>query len=237
MSTSDDPAGTETIEAPEKKGGFLGTIERVGDKVPHPAVIFIGLCALVIVLSQVLYLFDVHTTSEIIEPVPIEAQPVYPPGSNIPELVPAHGNEDGVYEHDYEVVTERTDVEGLLTPNGIRFLFTSPVQNFNGFGVVGVILVAMVGVGVAERSGLIAALIRRLVKKAPPWSITYIIVFLGLVSSVASDAGYLVLIPLGAAAFYTLGRHPLAGVCAAYAGVSAGFGVNILITPFDGVLS
>ena len=235
--SADEPAGTDTLEEPAKKGGFLGTIERVGDKVPHPAVIFIGLCALVIILSQVLYLFNVHTTSEIVEPVPIEAQPVYPPGSNIPELVPEHGNEDGVYEHDYEVVTERTDVQGLLTPDGIRFLFTSPVQNFNGFGVVGVILVAMVGVGVAERSGLIAALIRRLVKEAPPWSITYIIVFLGLVSSVASDAGYLVLIPLGAAAFYTLGRHPLAGVCAAYAGVSAGFGVNILITPFDGVLS
>ena len=84
---------------------------------------------------------------------------------------------------------------------------------------------------------LIAALIRKLVKKAPPWSMTFIIVFLGLLSSVASDAGYLVLIPLGAAAFFSLGRHPLAGVAAAFAGVSAGFGVNILITPFDGVLA
>ncbi len=237
MSGPDESAAADTAEAPEKKGGLLNTIERIGDKVPHPAVIFIGLCALVIVLSQVLYLFDVHVTNEVVQQVPIEAEVNYPAGSDIPELIPAEGEEGAVYENEYEVVTETTRIEGLLTPAGLRFLFTSPVQNFNGFGVVGVILVAMVGVGVAERSGLIAALIRRLVKKAPPWSITYIIVFLGLVSSVASDAGYLVLIPLGAAAFYTLGRHPLAGVCAAFAGVSAGFGVNILITPFDGVLA
>ena len=74
-------------------------------------------------------------------------------------------------------------------------------------------------------------------KVAPPSSITFIVVFLGLLSSVASDAGYLVLIPLGAATFLTLGRHPLAGLAAAYAGVSAGFGVNLLIAPFDGVLT
>ena len=160
MSGPDEPASGDTVVEPEEtKGGLLGTIERLGDKVPHPAVIFIGLCALVIVLSQVLYLFDVHVTSEVIEPVPVEVIPAYPAGSDIPELVPEPGNEGAVYEQDYEVVTERTNIEGLLTRDGIRFLFTSPVQNFNGFGVVGVILVAMVGVGVAERSGLIAALI------------------------------------------------------------------------------
>ena len=221
-----------------RKGGLLNTIERIGDKVPHPAVIFIGLCALVIVLSQVLYLFDVHVTNEVIEPVPIEAQPSYPAGSGIPELVPEKGNEGAVYEQDYQVVTETTKIEGLLTPNGLRFLFTSPVQNFNGFGVVGVILVAMVGVGVAERCGSDRARSSdvsskgRLHGRSRTSSCSS-----ACVSSVASDAGYLVLIPLGAAAFYSLGRHPLAGVCAAFAGVSAGFGVNILITPFDGVLA
>jgi aminobenzoyl-glutamate transport protein len=76
----------------------------------------------------------------------------------------------------------------------------------------------MIGVGVAEEAGLIAALIRKMVKVAPRGAITFIIVLLGGISSVASDAGYLVLIPLGAAAFVSLGRHPLAGIAAAYAG-------------------
>jgi para-aminobenzoyl-glutamate transporter family len=226
---------TTDTEPEPKKGGFLNTIERIGDKVPHPAMIFIGLCLLVIVLSHVLYLFDVSATQEIAHPVPVEAEVYHPGGSVVPELIPV--DESSQYVDDYEIDTETIPIKSLLTGDGIRFLLTSPVANFNGFGVVGVILVAMAGVGVAERSGLIAALIRKLVKVAPPWSITYIIVFIGLLSSVASDAGYLVLIPLGAAAYYSLGRHPLACVAAAYAGVSAGFGVNILITPFDGVLA
>ena len=111
------------------------------------------------------------------------------------------------------------------------------MQNFNDFGVVAVILVAMIGVGVAEEAGLIAALIRKMVQVAPASAITFIIVLLGGISSVASDAGYLVLIPLGAAAFVSLGRHPLAGIAAAYAGVSAAFFVNILITPADGIIT
>jgi aminobenzoyl-glutamate transport protein len=234
---TDVPATTDAVEPPARKGGFLNTIERIGDKVPHPAMIFIGLCLLVIVLSHVLYLFDVSATQEIAEPAPVPAEVHYPAGSVVPELVPVDGTEESQYVDDYEIRTETIPIKSLLTGDGIRFLFTSPVANFNGFGVVGVILVAMAGVGVAERSGLIAALIRKLVKIAPPWSITYIVVFIGLLSSVASDAGYLVLIPLGAAAYYSLGRHPLAGIAAAYAGVSAGFGVNILITPFDGVLA
>ena len=116
-------------------------------------------------------------------------------------------------------------------------MFTTVVQNFNDFGVVAVILVAMIGVGVAEEAGLIAALIRKMVQVAPAGAITFIIVLLGGISSVASDAGYLVLIPLGAAAFVSLGRHPLAGIAAAYAGVSAAFFVNILITPADGIIT
>lgn len=225
------------VEAEPKKGGLLGAIERVGDKVPHPAVIFLALCLIVIVLSHVLYLFDVSVTQQIAEPVPIAAEIEYPAGSDVPEIVPSDESDISHSEDDYVIQEETIAIRSLLTADGVRFLLTSPVQNFNGFGVVGVILVAMAGVGVAEQSGLIGALIRKLVKTAPAWSMTYIIVFAGLVSSVASDAGYLVLIPLGGAAFYSLGRHPLAGIAAAYAGVSAGFGVNVLITPFDGVLA
>jgi aminobenzoyl-glutamate transport protein len=105
------------------------------------------------------------------------------------------------------------------------------------FTAMGIILIVMIGVGVSEASGLIASLIRKLVAVSSPGTLTYIIVGLGVVSSIASDAGYLVLIPLGAAAFHSVGRHPLAGMAAAFAGVAGGFGVNLLITPTDAVLT
>jgi aminobenzoyl-glutamate transport protein len=111
------------------------------------------------------------------------------------------------------------------------------VDNFANFNVVSVIFVAMIGVGVAEEAGLMAALIRRLVAVAPRQALTFIIILIGGLSSVATDAGYLILIPLGAAAFLSINRHPLAGIAAAYAGVSAAFSVNILIAPLDALLT
>jgi aminobenzoyl-glutamate transport protein len=105
------------------------------------------------------------------------------------------------------------------------------------FTAVGVIIVAMLGVGVAESAGLVGALIRKMVQVAPRKALTYILVFVGVISSIAADAGYLVLIPLGAAAFLSLRRHPLAGLAASFAGVAAVFTVNILIKPLDGILT
>ncbi|MBX3285293.1 MAG: AbgT family transporter [Acidimicrobiales bacterium] len=231
---SDATAGATDEAVEPKGGGLLNAIERIGDKVPHPAIIFLALCGFVIVLSAVLAAIGVSVTYESVDPAPPPAEVHYEGGTSEPSYtVPAEAPD----ATEYEVHTETTEVESLLSADGLRFIFTSSISNFNGFGVVGVILVAMVGVGVAEEAGLIAALIRKLVKVAPPASITFIVVFLGMLSSVASDAGYLVLIPLGAATFLTLGRHPLAGLAAAYAGVSAGFGVNVLIAPFDGVLT
>jgi aminobenzoyl-glutamate transport protein len=111
------------------------------------------------------------------------------------------------------------------------------VPNFAGFSVVAVIFVSMIGIGVAEQAGFMAALIRKLVKVAPGRLITFIIVLIGGLSSVATDAGYLILIPLGGAAFLALKRHPVAGIVAAFAGVSVAFAVNILITPLDAMLT
>jgi aminobenzoyl-glutamate transport protein len=137
--------------------------------------------------------------------------------------------------HQAEDVT--TTVTSLLSADGIRFIATSVVPNFVNFGPVGIIMVAMIGIGLAEQSGLIGALIRKIVLVAPSSTMTAIIVTLGVLSSIASDAGYLVLIPLGAAAFLSLGRHPLVGLAAAFAGVAAAFGVNFLIKPIDGILA
>ena len=103
--------------------------------------------------------------------------------------------------------------------------------------MVAVTFIAMMGAGAAEGAGMMSALIRKLVKVAPRKLIAFILIFVGVLSSVASDAGYLILIPLGAAAFLSLRRHPLAGMAAAFAGVGAIFGVNLLITPIDSMLT
>lgn len=199
---AEEPAHTKTtVER------MLDVVERVGNKVPHPVVIFVMLIGIVILLSHIFYLMGASATYQAINPD----------------------------THEVEELT--TSAQSLLTADGFRFMYTSIVQNFMDFNAVGVIIVAMLGVGVAEEAGLIRALIHKLVLVAPRKAMTYILVFIGIVSSIAADAGYLVLIPLAAAAFLTLGRHPLAGLAASFAGVAAVFSVNILIKPLDGILT
>jgi aminobenzoyl-glutamate transport protein len=155
-----------------------------------------------------------------------------------PEAAEPSGNGDvDVFPGGYVLQEVRVNVRSLLTVEGIRFIFTSFVSNFAGFTVVSTIFVAMIGVGVAEQAGMMAALIRKLVAVTPGAWLTFVIIVVGGLSSVATDAGYLILIPLGAAAFLSVGRHPVAGVAAAYAGVSAPFAVNILIAPLDALLT
>jgi aminobenzoyl-glutamate transport protein len=212
----------------------LDAIERGGNKMPHPAILFVWLCVGVIVLSQILAWFDVKATFEVVKPPPVLTEETYYGGSSEPtDVGPTLPHES----EDYRLTTETAEVEGLLTSEGVRYLFTSFVSNFRNFSAMAIMLVVMIGVGLAEAAGLIASLIRKLVGVSSRGTLTLIIVFLGVLSSVASDAGYLVLIPLGAAAFKSVGRNPLAGIAAAFAGVAAGFGVNVLITPLDGVLT
>jgi len=231
-------AAAAAAPAPDKKAGImqriLDFIERVGNKVPHPAILFLALCVGIIFLSQLLAWTGWSATYEVIKPPPQPVEQGYVGGSMLPaEELPAEPAEAS----EYEAVTETAEVESLLSGEGVRFLFTSFVPNFMGFTAMGIILIVMIGVGVSEVSGLIASLIRKLVAVSSVGTLTYIIVFLGVISSIASDAGYLVLIPLGAAAFKSVGRHPLAGMAAAFAGVAGGFGVNLLITPTDAVLT
>ncbi|MHA6761103.1 AbgT family transporter [Streptacidiphilus sp. PAMC 29251] len=213
---------------------MLDGIEKAGNKVPHPAVIFLLLILLVIVLSAILSAVGVHVTYESAAPAPVAGKLYYPQGTTEPSV---SYPPDALHHPDVQVTHETTKIESLLTADGVRFIFTSAVDNFTSFGVVGVILVAMIGVGLAEEAGLIGALIRKLVAVSPPATLTFIIVLLGILSSIASDAGYLVLIPLGAVAFKSVGRHPLAGLAAAFAAVGATFGVNVLITPTDGIIT
>ncbi|WP_078555629.1 AbgT family transporter [Bacillus alkalicellulosilyticus] len=131
---------------------------------------------------------------------------------------------------------EILQVNNLMTADGIKYIFTSAVANFTGFAPLGTVLVTMLGIGIAERSGLISAALRALVTSVPNQLITAALVFGGIMSSMAADAGYVVLTPLGAVLFAGLGRHPLAGLAAAFAGVSAGFSANLLLTSLDPLL-
>ncbi|PPS44107.1 AbgT family transporter [Chroococcidiopsis sp. TS-821] len=125
----------------------------------------------------------------------------------------------------------------LLTPDGIRRIVTEAVTNFTEFPPLGTVIVAMLGVGVAEATGLLAALLRQLVLIAPAKLIAPTVVFAGVMSNIASDAGYVVLVPLGAIVFLAFKRHPLAGMAAAFAGVSGGFSANLLLSPLDPLLA
>ena len=106
------------------------------------------------------------------------------------------------------VLTETTvSAVSLLTRDGLKFMFTSAVNNFTTYAPLGMVLVAMLGVGVAEQSGLIDTMLKGAVKNTPKFLLTPMIVFLGVMSNIASDAGYVILIPLGAMVFRACGRH------------------------------
>lgn len=127
--------------------------------------------------------------------------------------------------------------ESLLTIPGLHRILTSLVTNFTGFAPLGVVLVAMLGIAVAEGSGLISAALRAVVLSAPRRLLTFVVVFAGVMSHMASDVGYVLVIPLGAMIFLAVGRHPLAGLAAAFAGVSGGFSANLLLGPTDPLLA
>lgn len=129
------------------------------------------------------------------------------------------------------------EVISLLNAEGLRRILQNLVGNFAGFTPLGTVLVAMLGVGVAEHSGLLSAVIRAMVLRAPPRLVTAVVVFAGILSNTASEMGYVVMIPLAAAIFHALGRHPLAGLAAAFAGVSGGYSANLLLGTIDPLLA
>ena len=191
----------------KNKKGFLGAVERVGNALPHPAIIFLLLCVIIAVVSHICAKLGVSVTYT------------------------------GLDRSTNEIKEMSSSIVSLLSPEGIRYMFTSAVTNFTGFAPLGTVLVAIIGVGVAEGSGLIGACLTKLVSSTPKRLITLVVVFAGVMSSIASDAGYVVLIPLGAVVFMSFGRHPLAGIAAAFAGVSGGFSANLMVGSTDALLS
>lgn len=186
---------------------ILGIVEKLGNTLPHPAIIFVIFIVIIAIASDICAKLNVTVHYNVLDRATNEIQNV------------------------------STVAISLLAPNGLRYMFTSVVQNFTGFAPLGTVLIALLGVGVAEGTGLIGACLTKLIHSTPKRLVTLVVVFAGVLSSIASDAGYVILIPLGAVVFMRLGRHPLAGIAAAFAGVSGGFSANLMVGPTDAILS
>ena len=186
---------------------FLGTVEWLGNLLPHPVTLFALFALGIVLMSGVLGYFDVSV-----------ADP-RPEGSNGRAA-------DGLIK-----------VVSLFNAEGLQRIVTGLVTNFTGFAPLGTVLVAMLGVAVAEHSGMLSTAMRALVMNASKRMVTVTVVFAGIVSNTASELGYVVLIPLAAMIFHSLGRHPLAGLAAAFAGVSGGYSANLLLGTVDPLLS
>lgn len=125
----------------------------------------------------------------------------------------------------------------LMSQEGLHRILTSMVTNFTGFAPLGTVLVAMLGIGIMESSGLIGAALRKLVLSSPRRLLTAVLVFAGVMSNMASEIGYVLLVPLAGTIFLAAGRHPLAGMAAAFAGVSGGYSANLLLGTIDPLLA
>ena len=187
------------MTAPSLSQRTLNRIEALGNRLPHPTLLFVWLCGIVLALSAIAALLGLEARH------------------------PTSG--------------EEIHAVNLISAEGLQLILERTVTNFTHFAPLGTVLVAMLGIGVAEHSGLIGTLLRSTVLKAPEKLLTFLVVLTGVLSSIAQDSGYVVLIPLAAIIFQSVGRSPIAGIAAAFAGVSGGFSANLLITPLDAILA
>ncbi|WP_209329719.1 AbgT family transporter [Lunatimonas salinarum] len=177
---------------------FLNLIERVGNKLPDPAILFLVLMMFVWVLSALLAPIDFG------------------------EVNPRTG--------------EKLNIQNLLSGAQLASFLSNMIQVFINFPPLGVVLLAMLGVGVAEHSGYINAGLKYLLGFTPASLLTPILILVAIVSHTAADAGYVLVIPLGGVIFYAAGRHPIAGIAATFAGVSGGFSANFIPSAIDPLL-
>jgi aminobenzoyl-glutamate transport protein len=198
------------VEVKKKRNLFeksLDTIELVGNKLPHPIALFSIFCLAIMIISAVAAATGLSASGEL-------------------------------YNSSTKVVEMQTiTAVSLLSREGIVYMLEKAVSNFVNFAPLGMVLVGMLGIGTAEGSGYISALLKKAVSLTPASLVTPMVVFLGIMSNIASDAGYVVLIPIGALIFMSFGRHPLAGLAAAFAGVSGGFSANLIVGTIDPMLA
>ena len=180
---------------------ILGFIEKFGNKLPNPTMLFVYLSVITILLSFALERLGVGVSYQAIK--------------------------------DGQISQLSANVVNLLSADSIRTFVSSMLKNFTGFYPLGVVFAIILGIGVADKAGLLSALVKKIALKSSKKWVTPIVVFLGIMSNVASSVGYVVLIPLGAILFAGFGRHPIAGLAAAFAGVSGGWSANLLIGTND----
>ncbi len=195
------------MTVPPRNTRWLDIIERIGNRLPDPATLFVIATLAVMLLSQLAVTLD----------------------WSVNRLQMVNG--------ELIIINETITAQSLLSSDGLWWLISHLVKNFIEFPPLGLVLVAMLGIGLAERTGFIPALLRMAGKGIPVNLLTPAMVFLGIMSSLALDAGYIVLPPLAAALYIACGRSPLAGIAAVFAGVSAGFGANLFITGLDPMLA
>ncbi|GJQ30198.1 MAG: hypothetical protein HBSAPP03_20820 [Phycisphaerae bacterium] len=219
----DSPAPTS---APP--GGILGFIERLGNKLPDPVFLFIGATVVVMALSALGSGLGWSVQPQ--RPVVSTQTGVDANGTPTREIVRAA---DGRPKIELKATGSPVGPKNLLSGEGVYWLVSNMVRNFLNFPPLGVVVVGMFGIGLAEKVGLFGASMKWVAGLVPSRLLTPTVVFLGIVSNVASDAGYIVLPPLAGALYAAFGRSPIAGIAAAFAGVSGGFSANLLVGSTD----
>ncbi len=229
------PAEDNKAEAPQgrpPRRGVLDWIEWFGNRLPEPVLLFALLCAIVIALS------GIGAWAE------WSIQPVQPRMAMITETGDGGAPEsrpklraDGHPEIELVATGQPVTPRSLLNADGVYWMLSSMLRNFTTLPAIGLIFVAILGIGLAEKFGFFSALMRALAFLTPRAWLTPMIIFIGANASVASDAGYVILPPLAAALFLAVGRHPLAGLAAAFTGVAGGFGAGFFPSGGDGALA
>jgi aminobenzoyl-glutamate transport protein len=222
------------------KRGVLDWIEWAGNKLPEPSILFALLALTVIILSAVGSAagWSVQPVKpEIVMEAQLDANGIQVRDAAGEVVQVAKKDENGQIKVDLVESGAPLEVKSLLTADGIYWMFSSMLRSFAHMPALPLIFVSMLGIGLAEKFGFFAALMRWLAFMTPKRLITPAVVFIGANSSVASDAGYIILPPLAAALFLAVGRHPVAGLAAAFAGVAGGFGAGFFPTGGDGVLT
>lgn len=225
---------------------LLDRIERIGNALPEPALIFAILAAIVVAVSAVgaaagWRIQPVKPEVALVQKVDAAGEPVVDEGGE-PVMVPkldARGKPEValIGQTDKEGKPVYLEPRSLLAADGVYWMLSSMVRNFTGLPALGLVFVSMLGIGLAEKFGMFSALMRGLALVTPRRFLTPMIVLIGANASVASDAGYIILPPLAAALYLAVNRPPIAGLAAAFAGVAGGFGGGVFPTAADGFLA